>query len=81
VDRPADLTDEEVSGRALDLLGAVEQYVRFTDASLGGVLVPPAYCFLTTYDWVTDSWSDDVTQGRTAEIDATFTASLIRIIN
>lgn len=63
---------EQVAGdRAYELLNLIEEYVRVTDTTLGGLVL---YCFCTSHE--SDGYTDPqvIAKGRLIEITATFTA-------
>jgi len=63
---------EQVAGdAAYAYLTAIEEYVRVTDTSLGGLVL---WCFCTGHDSAGSTDPDLLGQGRTIEITATFTA-------
>ena len=62
--------DDELTERAYGLLGALEQFCRVTDTTLGGVV---RECFLTSAR-SEGAGPDDVADGRFIDITATFTA-------
>jgi len=64
-------SDKVVSDAAYALLGTLEEYVRTTDTTLGGVV---RECFLTSHTSTGYTDPQSLAQGRTIDIRAIFTA-------
>lgn len=71
VSRGGTTDDLEVSRIAYGHLRTLEQHVRRTDPTLGGLA---HWCFLTEHESYGYTQADQLSQGRLCEIEATFTA-------
>lgn len=68
---PDPQTEKVCGDRAYALLTLLEEYLRVTDPTLGGLVW---WCFLTEHESTGTTDPDLLTQGRLIEITATFTA-------
>lgn len=63
--------EQAVQARAYEILGAIEEYVRKQDPTIGGTVM---WCFLISHESQGFTDPDDIAKGRTADILARFQA-------